>query len=175
MHMNSRNLHFPSVCVFSASEKASGRGNAAAHIHFPLRLTVCELVRGCVGGAAPCVCVCSVCDSENTDWPLAAHLRLWPPPSPNSSHPSSPHGCTSLKRKEKKRKEKKRKEKAEWRKERAVIMVEMASRSRHEEDRVSEVCHNNRKKKTHLFKTNASRVTPAHFRLLATVEMFSSL
>ncbi|KAL1261925.1 hypothetical protein QQF64_007190 [Cirrhinus molitorella] len=101
MHIKSRNPLFPSLCVFSASEKASGRANAAAHIHFPLRLTVCELVRGCVGGAAPCVCVC---DSENTDWPLAAHLRLWPPPSPNSSHPSSPHGCTSLKRKEKKRK-----------------------------------------------------------------------
>lgn len=84
------------------------------------------------------MCVCALSVTENTDWPLAAHLRLWPPPSPNSSHPSSPHGCTSLKRKEKKRQNEGKK---------AVIMVEMASRSRHEEDRVSEVCHNNRKKK----------------------------
>ncbi len=44
------------MCVFNASEKAPGRGNAVAHIHFPLRLTVA----GCVGGATPCVCVCAL-------------------------------------------------------------------------------------------------------------------
>ncbi len=148
------NLHFPSICAFSAPRRK--HQDAVMLLHTSTFLFV-WLWQG-VWEAQLLVCVCVLCL-----WLWEHWLAPCSPPqtvAPTLSKLQPPLLAPRLYIPEKKRKEKKRKEKAEWRKERAVIEVELASRSRHEEDRVSEVCHNNGKKDT--FIQDVSRVTPAH-------------
>ncbi len=149
------------MCVFSASEKAPGRGNAVAHIHFPLRLTVA----GCVGGATPCVCVCVLCL-----WLWEHWLAPCSPPqtvAPTLSKLQPPLLAPRLYIPEKKRKEKKRQnegKKEQWL--RWSWQADLVMRRTE-----FQKCAITMEKKTHLFKTFL--VSPRH--ILVTVEIVSSL